>query len=99
LRARLDRHRTFLIGVFCPYTDRPRCTGAVTVRRGSQTIASAPLRIQAAGTQIAKLRVSTATANLLHRRRILGVMATVVAQNVEGNTTTRVFKLTLRPLR
>jgi len=99
LRARLDRQRTFLIGVFCPYTARPRCTGSVTVRRSTATIARTALRIQAAGTQIARLRVSRATADLLHRRRLLGAVATVVAQNVEGNTTTRTFRVTLRPFR
>jgi hypothetical protein len=99
LRAKLDRRRTFLIGVFCPYNDRPRCTGSITVKRGTSTIARTVLRIQAAGTQIARLRVSNATANLVHRRRLLGVTATVVARNVEGSTTTRTFRVTLRPFR
>ena len=99
LRRRLDRHRTFLIGVFCPADERPRCTGSVTVRRGTARIASSALRITAGGTQIVKLRVSRATAALAHRRRELGVVATIVARDLLGNPTTRTVRLVLRPLR
>lgn len=99
LRGRLDRRRIFLVGVFCPADERPRCTGTVTVRRGGARIALATLRASAGGTQIVRLRVSRATAALAHRRRVLGVVATIVATDLLGNPTTKTLRVKLRPLR